>query len=121
MAPGLGMSKSTLYRATHAGKYERIARGIYRPSDAPVADWRSGEKRQVLMEIPEGYPKGTLQLDSATLELLFREPDCAPVSHVVRRRGAAWVISKLTGDQYDVLHQYYVRTLRETAERHAEA
>lgn len=38
-APRLGMSKSTLYRAVQAGKYERIARGIYRPTDAPAADW----------------------------------------------------------------------------------
>lgn len=37
--PRLGMSKSALYRATRAGKFERIARGIYRPADAPAADW----------------------------------------------------------------------------------
>lgn len=38
-APRLGMSKSALYRAAQAGEYERIARGIYRPADAPDADW----------------------------------------------------------------------------------
>ncbi|MCL2544025.1 MAG: type IV toxin-antitoxin system AbiEi family antitoxin domain-containing protein [Nocardioidaceae bacterium] len=34
-----GMSRSSLYRATAAGKFERIARGLYRPADAPPADW----------------------------------------------------------------------------------
>ncbi|UYM06326.1 type IV toxin-antitoxin system AbiEi family antitoxin domain-containing protein [Solicola gregarius] len=38
-ASRLGMSKSSLYRAAHAGEYDRIARGIYRPADAPAADW----------------------------------------------------------------------------------
>ncbi|MDA3626539.1 type IV toxin-antitoxin system AbiEi family antitoxin domain-containing protein [Saccharopolyspora sp. WRP15-2] len=38
-AQDLGMSKSSLYRATQSGQYERIARGIYRPADAPAADW----------------------------------------------------------------------------------
>jgi predicted transcriptional regulator of viral defense system len=34
-----GMSRSALYRASKAGKYDRIARGIYRPADAPAADF----------------------------------------------------------------------------------
>ncbi|MFC7464637.1 type IV toxin-antitoxin system AbiEi family antitoxin domain-containing protein [Brachybacterium sp. GCM10030252] len=34
-----GMSRSNLYRAAQSGRYERIARGIYRPADAPAADW----------------------------------------------------------------------------------
>lgn len=34
-----GISKSTLHRAARAGRYDRIARGIYRPADAPAADW----------------------------------------------------------------------------------
>lgn len=34
-----GMSRSSLYRATAAGEFERIARGLYRPADAPPADW----------------------------------------------------------------------------------
>jgi hypothetical protein len=38
-ARGRGTSKSALYRATRAGQYDRIARGIYRPADAPAADW----------------------------------------------------------------------------------
>jgi predicted transcriptional regulator of viral defense system len=36
---GIGISKSALYRAARAGEYDRIARGIYRPADAPAADW----------------------------------------------------------------------------------
>jgi predicted transcriptional regulator of viral defense system len=35
----LGMSRSALYRASESGKYERIARGIYRATDAPPADF----------------------------------------------------------------------------------
>ena len=38
-AGDLGLSRSGLYRAAQSGKYERIARGIYRPVDAPAADW----------------------------------------------------------------------------------
>jgi predicted transcriptional regulator of viral defense system len=57
-APGLGMSKSTLYRAAHAGKYERIARGIYRPCDAPAADWD-------WIEAATRRPEATICLTSA--------------------------------------------------------
>jgi len=38
-AASLGLSKSGLYRGTRAGKYERIARGIYLPAEAEAADW----------------------------------------------------------------------------------
>ncbi len=34
-----GLSRSALYRAAREGRLERIARGIYLPSDAPAADW----------------------------------------------------------------------------------
>jgi predicted transcriptional regulator of viral defense system len=34
-----GLSKSGLYRAIQAGRYERITHGLYRPADAPPADW----------------------------------------------------------------------------------
>lgn len=34
-----GMSKTTLWRAARDGRYDRIARGIYRAADAPQADW----------------------------------------------------------------------------------
>lgn len=33
------MSRSSLYRAASAGRMERIARGVYRPTDEPQADW----------------------------------------------------------------------------------
>jgi predicted transcriptional regulator of viral defense system len=35
----LGLSKSGLYRAAKAGRYDRIARGLYLPADAGAADW----------------------------------------------------------------------------------
>lgn len=35
----LGLSKSALHRATKAGRYDRIARGLYLRSDAEPADW----------------------------------------------------------------------------------
>jgi predicted transcriptional regulator of viral defense system len=38
-ADDAGLSRSGLYRAAAAGRFERIARGLYRPSDAPSADW----------------------------------------------------------------------------------
>jgi len=34
-----GMSRSGLYRAAREGRLERIARGIYLPTDAEAADW----------------------------------------------------------------------------------
>lgn len=34
-----GMSRSSLYRNVKTGRWERIARGIYLPADAPPADW----------------------------------------------------------------------------------
>jgi hypothetical protein len=34
-----GLSRSGLYRAAQEGRLERIARGIYLPSDAAAADW----------------------------------------------------------------------------------
>jgi predicted transcriptional regulator of viral defense system len=38
-AADAGLSRSGLYRATQAGRFERIARGLYRRADAPSADW----------------------------------------------------------------------------------
>lgn len=38
-AKGLGMSASDLYRAAQSGRYDKLARGIYRDSEAPSADW----------------------------------------------------------------------------------
>ncbi len=54
----LGMSRSALYRASEAGKYDRIARGIYRPANAPSADfdWIEAATRR---------PEATICLTSA--------------------------------------------------------
>ena len=38
-AADAGLSRTGLYRAAHAGRFERIARGLYRPADAPAVDW----------------------------------------------------------------------------------
>lgn len=38
-AADAGLSKSGLRRATQAGHFDRIARGLYRPAGAPPADW----------------------------------------------------------------------------------
>ena len=38
-AGAVGMSRSGLYRAARAGRLERIARGVYIPSDASASDW----------------------------------------------------------------------------------
>lgn len=38
-AADLGMSASGFYRAARSGRFDRIARGIYRDADAPAADW----------------------------------------------------------------------------------
>jgi hypothetical protein len=34
-----GLSRSALYRGAQAGRWDRIARGIYLPADAPAVDW----------------------------------------------------------------------------------
>lgn len=39
MAEEAGLSRSGLYRAAREGRLERIARGIYLPTDALAADW----------------------------------------------------------------------------------
>jgi predicted transcriptional regulator of viral defense system len=57
-AGNLGMSRSALYRAIRAGEFDRIARGIYRPADAPPADfdWIEAATRR---------PEATICLTSA--------------------------------------------------------
>ena len=37
-AAAAGLSPAGLHRAAQAGRFERIARGLYRPADAPAAD-----------------------------------------------------------------------------------
>lgn len=57
-AGNLGMSRSALYRAIRAGEFDRIARGIYRPADAPPADFD-------LIEAATRRPEATICLTSA--------------------------------------------------------
>jgi len=53
-----GMSKSGLYRAARSGDYERIARGLYRPAEAPLVDWE-------WIEAANRRPDATICLTSA--------------------------------------------------------
>jgi predicted transcriptional regulator of viral defense system len=51
-------SRSAFYRRANGGAYERIARGLYLPSDADSADWD-------WLEAAAKHPKATLCLTSA--------------------------------------------------------
>ena len=57
-AAAAGLSTAGLHRAAQAGRFERIARGLYRPADAPAADldWIEAAARR---------PEATLCLTSA--------------------------------------------------------
>lgn len=51
-------SRSAFYRRANAGAYERIARGLYLPADAELADWD-------WLEAAARHPRATLCLTSA--------------------------------------------------------
>lgn len=53
-----GLSRSGLYRAAREGRLERIARGIYLPSDAAATDWD-------WIEAATRHPRATICLTSA--------------------------------------------------------
>lgn len=53
-----GLSRSGLYRAARKGRLERIARGIYLPSDAAASDWD-------WIEAATRRPRATICLTSA--------------------------------------------------------
>ncbi|MDP4332623.1 type IV toxin-antitoxin system AbiEi family antitoxin domain-containing protein [Curtobacterium sp. A7_M15] len=53
-----GLSRSALYRAKQRGHLDRLARGLYRPSDAPAADWD-------WLEAAARRPEATICLTSA--------------------------------------------------------
>ena len=55
---GAGLSRSGLYRGADAGRFERIARGIYLPADALAADWDQ-------IEAATRRPDATICLTSA--------------------------------------------------------
>jgi predicted transcriptional regulator of viral defense system len=57
-ADSLGMSRSSLWRAARAGRYDRLARGLYLPADAPAADWD-------WLEATSRRPDATICLTSA--------------------------------------------------------
>ena len=54
----VGLSRSALYRGARAGRLERIARGIYLPTEAPAADWDQ-------LEAATRRPDATICLASA--------------------------------------------------------
>jgi len=54
----LGLSKSGLYRAAKAGRYDRVARGLYLSADARAADWD-------WLEAASRRPDATICLTSA--------------------------------------------------------
>ncbi|WP_084710150.1 type IV toxin-antitoxin system AbiEi family antitoxin domain-containing protein [Nesterenkonia alba] len=62
LTPGIagreGLSRSALYRAAQEGRFERIARGIYLPSDAAATDWE-------WVEASTRRPEATICLTSA--------------------------------------------------------
>ena len=53
-----GVSRIGLYRGTQAGRFDRIARGIYLPADAAAADWDQ-------LEAATRRPDATICLTSA--------------------------------------------------------
>ena len=53
-----GLSRSALYRGAQAGRWDRIARGIYLPADASAADWDQ-------IEAATRRPDATICLTSA--------------------------------------------------------
>ncbi|WP_319446906.1 MULTISPECIES: type IV toxin-antitoxin system AbiEi family antitoxin domain-containing protein [unclassified Mycobacterium] len=53
-----GLSRSALYRATRAGRLDRISRGIYLPAEASAVDWDQ-------MEAATRRPDATICLTSA--------------------------------------------------------
>lgn len=53
-----GLSRSGLYRGAHAGRLDRIARGIYLPAEASAVDWDQ-------IEAATRRPEATICLTSA--------------------------------------------------------
>ena len=74
-APDHGLSRASLHRHAKAGRYERIARGLYRPTGAPPADWD-------LLEAASRRPDATICLTSALAhhDLIDTIPDALDVA-----------------------------------------
>lgn len=75
-----GLSRTGLYRAVSAGGLQRIARGIYLPSDAPPADWD-------LIEAAARRPDATICLASALVHYDLTDDIPAMVDIAIRRGG----------------------------------
>jgi predicted transcriptional regulator of viral defense system len=73
-----GLSRASLYRAASAGEFQRIARGIYLPSDAPPADWG-------LLEATTRRADATLCLTSALAYHDLTDEIPATVDIAIRR------------------------------------
>lgn len=74
-APARGISRSALYRAAKAGRYDRIARGLYLSAEAPAADWD-------WLEAASRRPDATICLTSALAhyDLTTTIPDALDVA-----------------------------------------
>lgn len=72
---GAGGSRSALYRGVKAGVWDRIARGLYVPVDAPVTDWDQ-------LEAVTRRPESTICLLSALAQydLTDEIPDALDVA-----------------------------------------
>jgi predicted transcriptional regulator of viral defense system len=70
-----GLSRTTLYRRAHQGRFDRIARGLYRASDAEPADWD-------LIEAAKRRPDAIMCLTSALShhDLIDDIPDAADMA-----------------------------------------
>lgn len=79
-AEQVGLSRSAFYRAVRSGHLERIARGIYLPTDAGAADWN-------WIEAAIRRPDSTICLISALAH--YDLTDAIPVAlHVAIPRGS---------------------------------
>jgi predicted transcriptional regulator of viral defense system len=76
----LGISRTSLYRAARDGRFDRIARGIYRASDAEPAEWE-------WIEAAARRPDATICLTSA-LAYYDLTDVIPPTLDVALRRGS---------------------------------
>lgn len=74
-----GLSRSGLYRAARKGKFERIARGIYLPTDAAAANWD-------WIEAAQRRKKATICLTSALAHHELTDTIPAPLDVAIPRR-----------------------------------
>ncbi len=85
-AQSVGLSRSGLYREVEAGRYERIARGIYLPADAPAADWDIVEAAQrrndaTICLISALVHHNLIDTVPSQLDVAIRRGSRSPVTH----------------------------------------